>query len=335
MNSDSDIYADDLSQIASDVEFPETDSESDEDFLQPKRRRVLPIPSNESEESEDEVVDWSEIDNVPIIEQFLGQSGVFVPYNSQSVMDAVKLFIGDDLFEYMVTETNRYHAQNIELFRDSANSVKWKDVTVVELKKMMGLLLLMGKVRKDTRDEYLSTDNTMSTPIFAEVMSRDRFRQIWHAWHFSNNDIEDKDRLKKIRPIISYFLPKFQNVYKPQRELSLDESIMPWRGRLPFKVYNASKITTYGLLIRMLCEAKTGYICNFIIYCGEGSRLQETILNLLQPYSNLWHHVYMDNYYNSVATCEVLLQYKFGICGTIRQNRGLFSLSEKCQTKKR
>lgn len=66
-------------------------------------------------------------------------------------------------------------------------------------------------------------------------------------------------------------LLKFQEVYKPQRGLSLDESIMPWAGRLSFKVYNASKIIKYEVLIRIVSEVKNGYICNFRIYCGEDS----------------------------------------------------------------
>ena len=58
--------------------------------------------------------------------------------------------------------------------------------------------------------------------------------------------------------------------------MSLDESIMPWKGGLSFKVYNASKITKYGVLIRMVRTAKTGH-------GGEGNRLQE---HLQQPYEN-------------------------------------------------
>lgn len=73
----------------------------------------------------------------------------------------------------------------------------------------------------------------------------------------------------------------------------------------------------------MVCEAKTGYICTFKIYHGDGSRLQDTVLQLLQQYENLWHHVYMDNYYNSVDTCNLLLRHGFRSCGTIRKNRGL------------
>lgn len=76
---------------------------------------------------------------------------------------------------------------------------------MMELKKMLRLLLLMSKVRKDSRDEYWSTDRIIETPIFEQVMSRDRFCQIQYQWHFSNNktDINKGDRLKKIRPIVS------------------------------------------------------------------------------------------------------------------------------------
>ncbi|XP_026469574.1 piggyBac transposable element-derived protein 4-like [Ctenocephalides felis] len=327
-DSDSEVYADNLSQIGSDLDIPDFDSEceSDEDFFNPRRRRVLPIMSSDSEGSDSEEVEWSEFDNHPNIEPFLGQSGVVLkPNNPQSVSEVVQLFLGNDLFDYMAEESNRYHSQNIDRFKDSAKSLKWKDVSAVELKKMLGLLLLMGRVRKENRDEYWSTDRTIETPIFAQVMSRDRFRQIWYAWHFSNNEnnANERDRLNKIRPIVSYFKTKFEQVYKPERDLSLDESIMPWRGRLLFKVYNASKINKYGILIRMVCEAKTGYICNYEIYHGEGSRLQDTIIRLLQPYKNLWHHVYMNNYYNSVDTCQVLLQHGIRSCGTIRKNREL------------
>ena len=243
----------------------------------------------------------------------MGNSGVCVlPNNSENISDIIKLFIGDGLFQYMVEETNRYHAQNEFRIKDRVKSVKWKDVTVKELKKFIGLILLMGKIRKDNRDEYWSTDPTIQTSLFSQVLSRDRFKQIWEFWHSSNNSniVDDSDRLQKVRPILTYLTSKFTSVYTPQRELSLDESIIPWRDRLAFKVYNASKIIKYGVLVRMVCEATTGYICNLDIYCRQGKPLLQTITTLLEPYVNLWHHLYMDNYYNSVHTCEILLQKK-------------------------
>jgi hypothetical protein len=73
----------------------------------------------------------------------------------------------------------------------------------------------------------------------------------------------------------------------------------------------------------MVSESDTGYILNMEIYTGEGKKLQETILTVLRPYLGIWHHMYQDNYYNSVATAEVLLHNKIRFCGTVRENRGL------------
>ena len=84
-------------------------------------------------------------------------------------------------------------------------------------------------------------------------------------------------------------------MYVPKQQLSLDEAIIPWRGRLSFKTYHPAKITKYGILLRMVCESESGYICNFQIYAGKGQKLEETILSVLQPYFGYWHHVYQDN----------------------------------------
>jgi hypothetical protein len=102
------------------------------------------------------------------------------------------------------------------------------------------------------------------------------------------------------------------------QETSLDETIIPWRGRLSFKTYNPAKIIKYGILVRMVCESKTGYICNFEIYSGKGRKLEETILSILEPYKNMWYHLYQDN---SVEITKKLFENKIRICGTLRSNR--------------
>ena len=100
------------------------------------------------------------------------------------------------------------------------------------------------------------------------------------------------------------------------------------------RVYNAGKITKYELLVRMVCEATSGYICNLEVYTTEGKNLIQTITLVLEPYIKLWHHVYMDSYYNSVANTEILLSKKFRTCGTIRVNRGLPTSLKTLQLKK-
>ena len=112
----------------------------------------------------------------------------------------------------------------------------------------------MGQVRKDNIRDYWSTDPTISTPISPRTMSRNRFESIWQAWHFSDSSqqTQDSGRLFKIWPVYKYFAQKFRSVYSPKQEVSLDESMIPWRGRLKFRTYNPGKITKYGVLVRMV-----------------------------------------------------------------------------------
>ena len=85
--------------------------------------------------------------------------------------------------------------------------------------------------------------------------------------------------------------------------------MLGWRGRLRFRVYNPGKITKYGILVRMVCESSTGYICNLQIYDGKCGPLTETVGFLLEPHEGKGYHLYQDNYYNSVHQTNELLHH--------------------------
>ena len=130
----------------------------------------------------------------------------------------------------------------------------------------------------------------------------------------------------------------------------------PWshgRVRLQFRTYNPRKIAKYGVLVRMVCEAVLGYICNMEIYSAVGKKLGDTVFPLLdrklgwnhhfllnknqqvhlvfikQVYHNAWsreceiHHIYQDIFYNSVTLAATLLDRNMRVCGTMRANRGI------------
>jgi hypothetical protein len=95
-------------------------------------------------------------------------------------------------------------------------------------------------------------------------MSRNSFELIWQAWHFNDNSQQSKDsgHLFKIFPVCEYVVQKFRSVYSLKQELSLDEAMIPWQGHLAFRTYNPGEKMKYRLLVRMVCEAVSGYICN-------------------------------------------------------------------------
>ena len=48
-------------------------------------------------------------------------------------------------------------------------------------------------------------------------------------------DSPDRDRLYKLRPVITHLHDRFQNVYTPEKEIAIDESLLLWKGQLLFK----------------------------------------------------------------------------------------------------
>ena len=114
-------------------------------------------------------------------------------------------------------------------------------------------------------------------------MSYRRFTQINAFFHaFDNNSLSklnNEDRLIKVRPLIDFFLRKFNEVYTPDKQLSVDEGILAFKGRLSFKVYNKDKPNKYGIKLYILAESLTGYVSNYNVYVGY-SQTSRQFINL-------------------------------------------------------
>ena len=62
-------------------------------------------------------------------------------------------------------------------------------------------------------------------------MSLNRFQIFLRMFHAENNEVEcEGGRLYKVQSFIACLLPKCQNIVNPQEDISVDETITPWRG---------------------------------------------------------------------------------------------------------
>ena len=74
-------------------------------------------------------------------------------------------------------------------------------------------------------------------------MSRDRYLTILRYLHFVNNDNApdpddvNRDKLWKIRPFLASLLPRFTAVYALSQNLSLDETLIKFKGRVQFRQF--------------------------------------------------------------------------------------------------
>jgi hypothetical protein len=107
----------------------------------------------------------------------------------------------------------------------------------------------------------------MVPEIIRSTVSRDKFELLIKFWHFSNNDNNDsnQDRLFKLKPILDLLKVRLSSVYIPGSIVSVDETMIPWRGRLLFEQYIPGKAHKYGVKIYKLADIN-GYTWNFVIY---------------------------------------------------------------------
>ncbi|XP_063077170.1 piggyBac transposable element-derived protein 4-like [Engraulis encrasicolus] len=268
----------------------------------------------------------------------IGYRGETKLSSDSSPLDFLSLFLGDEFWNILVTETNRYAHQYLGSHRLKTNSRfhEWCDVTTSEMKAFLSLHLTMGLVEKSSLEDYWAEYWPTATPGFGKVMSRNRFQMILSFLHFANNEEyvgvgqPGHDRLFKLRPIIDLIVPRFAEVYGPSKQLSLDEMTIAFKGKSVLKMYNPRKPDKYGYKVFVLSEAKSGYVLQWSIYTGrkrpeaanaEFGATHLIVRELMAPYTGKGHEVYMDNFYTSPAIAEELASKDTGLCGTVRCNR--------------
>ena len=93
---------------------------------------------------------------------------------------------------------------------------------------------------------------------FKTAIPLKRFRILNRYFHISDPRQENPtDKLTKIRPLINSKLENaFQNVYVPGKNLSIDEGLIKFNGRLSFKQYVPKKPNKFGIKVWMLADSE-------------------------------------------------------------------------------
>ena len=120
-------------------------------------------------------------------------------------------------------------------------------------------------------------------------------------------------------------------VYSPGKNLSVDESLVLFKGRLTFKQYIKTKRARFGIKLYELTMSD-GITLEFLVYCGKGMfanddpnsdmPITERIPALLMaPFLGKGHVLFTDNYYTSSSLATYFLANQTHLCGTVGINR--------------
>lgn len=251
---------------------------------------------------------------------------------AKNITDSKKLwelFFTDEVLDIIVQHTN----SEIERKKVRYKTQQWYvgPTNCDEIKALFGLLYLSGVLK----DAHLTVDDLWS-PVFGPVlfrctMSKNRFEFLVNCLRFDNKETREErkktDKLAAIRQIWQMFEKSCREYYTPSEYVTIDETLLGFRGRCPFKMYIPNKPDKYGLKWVNMCDAKTSYMCSAKPYIGKEDRQSscsiptQYVLELTKEIHGTNRNCTMDNWFSSYEVAEKLLEKKLTMVGTMRKNK--------------
>ncbi|KAK3106989.1 hypothetical protein FSP39_004511 [Pinctada imbricata] len=234
-------------------------------------------------------------------------------------------YLPPSFFDTLAEETNRYATQK-------GPDPKWTPNNAEEMRAFVALNIIIGVRQLLRLENYWSTDERFGDPYVSSILTKTRFMKINQYIHLRDtsnapgrND-PNYDPLFKVRNMIDLILPKLREVYKPGQNLSVDEGMIGFKGRVHFRQHMPAKPTKWGIKVWQICESESGYCCGFEVHTGkkrDGTRQFslgfDVVWSLSEAYHNQNRHLYFDRFFlvsntcRTFRTCEyVCMWYDYG-----------------------
>ncbi|KAL1266164.1 hypothetical protein QQF64_001839 [Cirrhinus molitorella] len=254
--------------------------------------------------------------------------------NVKDIKSTFELYFPDHIKQIFIKMTN---LEGKRVFRDT-----WTDHDWTDLQAFIGLLFLAGVYR--SRHEAINSlwHSEAGRPIFRATMSLKEFTNLSRVFCFYKRDKRKKDKLAPVRKIWDKWVERLSLLYNPGPNVTVDEWLVRFRGRCPFKQCMRSKPGKYGIKIWVACDSRSSYAWNMQICTGkaadgksEKKQAMRVVLDMTDGLEG--HTVTCDNFFTSYALGEELLRRKMSMIGTVRSNKpelppALLSMKDRART---
>ena len=206
----------------------------------------------------------------------------------------------------------------------------WIPVDNISIKAYFGLLLLAGVYKSHGEALENLWDDLKGRPIFRATMTLRRFQNIGRVIRFDKKsdraERRQRDKLAPIRHFWDRWECNLRKLYNPGACTTVDEQLVTYRGRCPFKQYIPSKPGKYGIKIWALCDAESNYAWSLQVYIGrdrncgpEKEQGRRVVMDLVKDLKG--RNVTCDNFFTSHELGIELLKKKLTMVGTVRKNK--------------
>lgn len=231
-----------------------------------------------------------------------------------------KLFVTTEMLQDVATESNRY---SVETTGVSINT------TANDIEQVIGMYFYMGLAKMPNVRVYWESE-TKYEPVCG-VMARDRFLKLLRLLHFQNEatatEAEKLDKLWKLRKWCTALRDNFLQI-PPYENQSVDEIIVPFKGRSALRVYMPKKPHKWGFKLWGR-SSSNGFIHDFDIYQPAIGNVQSDLSRSSAVVDHMASHLpagmnyklFADNYFTSVRLIEKLKKKDIYYIGTVRLDR--------------
>ncbi|XP_047446638.1 piggyBac transposable element-derived protein 3-like [Mugil cephalus] len=180
------------------------------------------------------------------------------PVDILSPLQYFRGFFSEDILQIIVEESNLYSVQ--------CDPNKPLNLTTNELEQFLGTVVYMSLFGLPATCMFWNKATRVAK--VADTMTLNRWETIKKSLHINNNEGQEQDDpLYKIRPLVTHLTSKLISIPMSEK-LSIDEQIVPFKGRHRLKQYLPSKPKKWGYKILILAGAD-GIPHNFEVYTGR------------------------------------------------------------------
>lgn len=309
-----------------------------------KRAREVPVCEEESDSessSEGDEGNWknsTEPDTEPYRMNFTPHCdpGFQLPADQNwTPFSLFSLFFSQRSINLIVENTNKFGNK----LKTDSSYFRWFQLTSKEFLAFLGIIIFMGLVDVPSLAEYWNDDGFFRQDfVRSSGMTRTRFMNILRVLHLCDyeqdniNEVhksrkEPYDPLFKLKPLMDELQLACKAYFVPKQNISIDERMVAFKGRIGMKQYIKDKPTKWGFKLWILASSDSGYTYKFQVYTGK--RLTPTthglgydvVMGLMDGLFTQGYHLFCDNFYSSPKLCSDLFEKGCFLTGTIRKNR--------------
>ena len=245
---------------------------------------------------------------------------------ARNPIDFFRLIADDIFFEHIMAEINLYgeYLKLNDIVKGQKNRINWRPVTRGEFERFLALLFLIGHVKTPELSWYWKS-HICHFPIFSVIMSKHRFLDILDVFHiirFEEN-IDSSDRLIPL----NIFHNNMKKFYYPQKELTIDESVVSWQGQLYFRQNVANKKHKFGIKIHTLTETNGlvlkihMHVCSSAVEARNNITYDQIVYKLLSDFQGKGHVIFLDETFTNYPLVKNLLEKKIHTTGMLKKFR--------------